>query len=212
MHFFTGLNILLALATASNGSSVKRTNEVEITFLGAANAQFTQNFPVDGSIVSISNVLSISHVSSADANIQCTFHGIDNSVTTVSGAQLVDVGPPQTQISGSCSVKGGSGSTSSPSNPSNKEHGEPGGQNEHSSQVQVVFIGAANAEFTQTFPVNGQAMQITNVLSISHIELNTASVMCTFHGIDNGVTTVSGNELVDVGPPQTQVWGSCQSI
>lgn len=36
--------------------------------------------------------------------------------------------------------------------------------------------------------------------------------MCTFHGIDNSVTTVSGAELVDVGPPQTQVSGSCQSI
>lgn len=53
MHFLTGLNIILAFATASNGSPVKRTNEVEITFIGAANAQFTQSFPVDGSTVSI---------------------------------------------------------------------------------------------------------------------------------------------------------------
>ncbi|KAJ6010806.1 hypothetical protein N7451_002218 [Penicillium sp. IBT 35674x] len=209
MHVLTGLNILLALATASNASPVKRTNDVEITFIGAANAQFTQNFPVDGSSVSISDVLSISHISSADASVQCTFHGIDNSVTTVSGAELVDVGPPQTQISGSCSATGSSGSTTPPTNPPS---GNNGGQTGNSGNVEVVFIGAANAEFTQSFPVNGQATQISNVLSISHIELTTGGVMCTFHGIDNSVTTVSGAELVDVGPPQTQVSGSCQAI
>ncbi|KAJ5916897.1 hypothetical protein N7504_000912 [Penicillium tannophilum] len=209
MHFLTGLNVLLALATASNGSPVKRTNEVEITFIGAADAQFTQSFPVDGSTVSISDVLSISHISSADSSVQCTFHGIDNSVTTVSGAELVDVGPPQTQISGSCSATGSSGSTTTPSSLS---PGNTGGQEENSGNIEVVFIGAANAEFTQSFPVNGQATQISNVLSISHIELTTGGVMCTFHGIDNSVTTVSGAELVDVGPPQTQVSGSCQSI
>ncbi|KAJ5540943.1 hypothetical protein N7494_006019 [Penicillium frequentans] len=208
MHFLTGLNVLLALATASNGSPVKRTNDVEITFIGAANAQFTQNFPVDGSTVSVSDVLSISHISSSDAAVQCTFHGIDNSVTTVSGAELVDVGPPQTQISGSCSATGSSGSTT----PSNPPSGNNGGQGENSGNIEVVFIGAANAEFTQSFPVNGQATQISNVLSISHIELTTGGVMCTFHGIDNSVTTVSGAELVDVGPPQTQVSGSCQSL
>ncbi|KAJ5539484.1 hypothetical protein N7513_007816 [Penicillium frequentans] len=215
MHFLTGLNVLLALATASNGSPVKRTNDVEITFIGAANAQFTQNFPADGSTVSICpftllpDVLSISHISSADASVQCTFHGIDNSVTTVSGAELVDVGPPQTQISGSCSATGSSGSTTPPSNPPS---GNNGGQGVSSGNVEVVFIGAANAEFTQSFPVNGQATQISNVLSISHIELTTGGVMCTFHGIDNSVTTVSGAELVDVGPPQTQLSGSCQSL
>ncbi|KAJ6096495.1 hypothetical protein N7486_007241 [Penicillium sp. IBT 16267x] len=199
MHFLTGLNVLLALATASIGSPVKRANTVVITFEGAANAQFTQTFPVDGSTVPISNVLSISHISSGDATVQCTFNGIDRSVTTVSGAQLVDVGPPQTQISGSCSAKG-SATPPPPPNPPPSGNGN----------IAVVFLGAANAEFTQSFPVNGQATQITNVLSISHIQSNTAGVVCTFHGIDNSVTTVSGAQLVDVGPPQTQLSGSCQ--
>lgn len=103
-------------------------------------------------------MLSISHISSADASVQCTFHGIDNSVTTVSGAELVDVGPPQTQISGSCSAAGSSGSTTTPSSLSS---GNNGGQMENSGNIDVVFIGAANAEFTQSFPVNGQATQIS---------------------------------------------------
>lgn len=99
-------------------------------------------------------MLSISHISSADASVQCTFQGIDNSVTTVSGAELVDVGPPQTQISGSCSATGSGGSTTPPSTPTSGNQGGNG-------NVEVVFIGAANAEFTQSFPVNGQAMQIS---------------------------------------------------
>ena len=47
------------------------------------------------------NPLSISKIQLA-GGATCTFHGIDGSSTTVVGAQIVDVGPPQTQISGSC--------------------------------------------------------------------------------------------------------------
>lgn len=46
--------------------------------------------------------LSISHIMSNTEGVKCTFNGVDNSVTVVEGAQTVDVGPPQTQISGSC--------------------------------------------------------------------------------------------------------------
>lgn len=47
------------------------------------------------------NPLSISHIRSAGGAV-CSFHGIDGSDTVVVGAQTVDVGPPQTQVSGSC--------------------------------------------------------------------------------------------------------------
>ncbi|KAI4197519.1 MAG: hypothetical protein LQ348_002155 [Seirophora lacunosa] len=45
--------------------------------------------------------LSVSMIRS-EGGATCTFNGIDGSSTTVVGAQTVDVGPPQTQISGSC--------------------------------------------------------------------------------------------------------------
>jgi hypothetical protein len=95
-------------------------NDVQVTFIGAANAQFTQLFPTNGGSVQISmfidllslsggnkltsaaNPLSISHIVSDQAGVTCVFNGIDHSVTTISGTQLVDVGPPQTQVSGSC--------------------------------------------------------------------------------------------------------------
>ena len=38
----------------------------------------------------------------SEGGATCGFLGIDGSQTTVVGAQTVDVGPPQTQISGSC--------------------------------------------------------------------------------------------------------------
>ena len=102
----------------------------QITFQGATpEAQFTMSFPADGTVVAISkscpspssgfyyslsftplnialtiiaaNPLSISHIKSA-GGATCSFKGIDGSNTIVVGAQTVDVGPPQTQVSGSC--------------------------------------------------------------------------------------------------------------
>ena len=47
------------------------------------------------------DVLSISHIKSL-GGATCAFYGIDGSKTIVVGAQTVDVGPPQTQISAVC--------------------------------------------------------------------------------------------------------------
>ncbi|GAT19444.1 similar to An07g00330 [Aspergillus luchuensis] len=162
-----GLNIGRAQATA------------QVTFVGAAGAQFTQDFPTDGSNVKISQV---------------------------------DVGPPQTQVQGSCRF----GSGSIPSNPGQTQ--PTGGQ------VLITFVGAANAQFQQQFPTNGVSTKINcsgmlteelrqsgNPLSISHISSTTGGVKCTFNGIDNSVTTINGAQTVDVGPPQTQISGTCHA-
>ncbi|KAJ5770449.1 uncharacterized protein N7511_002500 [Penicillium nucicola] len=184
----TIISLLATVATTSAGPLRARNDQVDITFIGAADAQFTQSFPSDGTVISIGNPLSISHISSNTAGIQCTFNGIDKSVTTVTGHELVDVGPPQTQLSGSCQATG---------------------VKLRSDIVHVSFIGAADAQFTQDFPVNGGWIQITDPLSISHIVSDRDGVTCTFNGIDHSVTTTSGTQLVDVGPPQTQLSGSC---
>lgn len=117
----------------------------------------------------------------------------------------MDVGPPQTQLTGSCTPV-----------------------NDHPARglAWVTFIGAADAQFSQGFPTDGEWVQIStslspnilhpdaaltstaNPLSISHIQSDAAGVTCVFNGIDKSVTTVSGG-LVDVGPPQTQISGSC---
>ncbi|KAJ5497692.1 hypothetical protein N7453_006743 [Penicillium expansum] len=196
MKASTVLGLFIAYAATTSAIPVKqRDQEVEITFVGAADAQFTQSIPTDGSIVSIASRIS----SSNTAGVQCTFDGIDHSVTIVNGAQLVDVGPPQTQVTGSCQVQG---SDSSPAPPATNP--DPTGD-----QVHVTFIGAADAQFTQSFPSNGEWVQIVNPLSISHIQTSTEGITCIFNGIDHSVTTVTGTQLVDVGPPQTQVSGSC---
>ncbi|KAJ5698532.1 hypothetical protein N7462_000537 [Penicillium macrosclerotiorum] len=193
MKFSETLAISAALVSAASASPLKRTGTVDITFIGAADAQFTQAFPTDGSVVAISNVLSISHISSATDGVGCTFNGVDHSVTTVNGATTVDVGPPQTQISGTCHPL--SGQNTPP------QHG--------GNEVEVIFIGAADAKFSQWFPTDGSTWTIDNALSISHIEVDASGVSCTFGGIDNSVTSITGPNTVDVGPPQTQIQGSC---
>lgn len=47
-------------ATASAIPVKQRDNQAEITFIGAADAQFTQSIPTDGSVVSISTSLVMS--------------------------------------------------------------------------------------------------------------------------------------------------------
>ncbi|KAJ5635099.1 uncharacterized protein N7484_008412 [Penicillium longicatenatum] len=171
-------------------SQRRRSRDVAITFIGAAGAQFTQSFPIDDTVQTISNPLSISHISNSNDGVECYFTGVDNSYTVVDGAVEVDVGPPQTQVSGQCFEL---------PTPARRSYGG----------AKVTFIGAAGAKFAQRFPLDGLTYDITNVLSISHIEVDEAGVSCTFDGVDNSVTSVTGPNTVDVGPPQTQVRGSC---
>lgn len=124
----------------------------------------------------------------------------------MNGAAEVDVGPPQTQSYGYCWKV-----------PSPRRR---------SADVKVTFIGAADAKFTQYFPTDksfkliGMSFNldivddkvltlIDNVLSVSHIEVDNEEVSCTFDGVDGSVTTVTGPNTVDVGPPQTQKDGYC---
>ncbi|KAL2001891.1 hypothetical protein VTN02DRAFT_1046 [Thermoascus thermophilus] len=98
---FTLLSIVAALAAVSQAAPGGKPFEAHITFIGAADASFSQDFPINGAVIPISNPLSISHICSK-GGARCTFYGIDGSVTTVVGDETVDVGPPQTQIKGAC--------------------------------------------------------------------------------------------------------------
>lgn len=99
-------------------------------------------------LTSLANPLSISHIYDATKGTVCTFDGIDHSVTTVTGVGQVDVGPPQTQVQGSC--RWGSTARGSP------DHSQPS-----PGQVLITFIGAANAQFQQAFPTNGASTAIS---------------------------------------------------
>lgn len=54
MKFSDVLTLAVGLATAASASPVRRSDQVDITFIGAADAQFSQSFPTDGSQLSIS--------------------------------------------------------------------------------------------------------------------------------------------------------------
>lgn len=185
MKTSTIFGLFVACATTASAIPVKpRHGQVEITFVGAANAQFTQSFPSDGSTVSIGrllfiassqvkpydinltssgNPLSISHISSSTAGIQCTFNGIDHSVTMVHGAQWVDVGPPQTQVTGSCQTQESDSPPAPPATPPTPP--TPPAED----QVHVTFFGAADAQFSQSFPMTGELVKISTFIYTSYV-------------------------------------------
>ncbi|OJJ78843.1 uncharacterized protein ASPGLDRAFT_53272 [Aspergillus glaucus CBS 516.65] len=101
---FTIVSVIAALAATAIAVPVPGENHhptAKANFIGAADASFTQDFKTDGTYTAINNVLSISKIS-VPAGVKCTFHGIDGGVTKVSDRAVVDVGPPQTQVSGAC--------------------------------------------------------------------------------------------------------------
>lgn len=120
------ISFIAALAAVTTASPVPDSKHASahITFIGAADGEFTQNFKTDGSSQKISmfafyclptvkielsrngtdclaNPLSISKIS-APSGVTCAFLGVDGQVTTVDGPSTVDVGPPQTQVTGTC--------------------------------------------------------------------------------------------------------------
>ena len=96
----------------------------------------------------LDNALSVSQIlSDVPPDCACTFFGIDGSVTSTLGVDDVDVGPPQTQVSGTCG----------PETPARKPR-----------QAAVVeatatFSGAGPnpPTYSETFPANGVAQPIS---------------------------------------------------
>ncbi|KAL9120245.1 MAG: hypothetical protein Q9187_003202 [Circinaria calcarea] len=84
-------------------SAAPATPCVQVTFQGAPPdvAFYTRCIPTDGSLTTLNDPLSISHIV-VNGQANCYFFGVDGSFTTVGPFQTVDVGPPQTQVSGYC--------------------------------------------------------------------------------------------------------------
>jgi hypothetical protein len=103
--------------------------------------------------------------------------------------------------------------------------------------VSVTFYGAAGASFNQQFAADSKIYRISkffpcslhigwkrtgnvnhwqflfaaNPLSISYIKVEGPAI-CTFYGINKGITHVIDGQVVPVGPPQTQVFGACNAL
>ncbi|MCJ1294558.1 hypothetical protein MMC34_006116 [Xylographa carneopallida] len=110
MQPFPTTSALLLLATLSQAAPLRIPSRqspehgftAQITLEGATpEASLTQSVRTDSVPFYITNPLSISHIQS-QGSASYTFFGVDDSVTAVYGAQTVDVGPPQTQLSGIC--------------------------------------------------------------------------------------------------------------
>ncbi|KAK2760830.1 hypothetical protein FQN54_002069 [Arachnomyces sp. PD_36] len=89
----------------------------------------------------------------------------------------------------------------------------PNPQTQAAPIVTATFHGAdADASFQQDFISGGNTADITNDLSITYISVEAGAGSCTFYGVDGSVTTVNGGGRVPVGPPQTQISGSCHGF
>ena len=124
MKVFTISSILAILAASSAAAPAEdveaRQFKAHLTFIGGTpKATYVVDAATDGSFFHISesnhsvlgsvdeanttkgNDLSVSHIKS-EGGATCTIYGSKGSKTTLVGAQTVDVGPPQPQVSGAC--------------------------------------------------------------------------------------------------------------
>ncbi|KAI4181664.1 MAG: hypothetical protein L6R41_006480 [Letrouitia leprolyta] len=98
----TAVALLASLASAApNAARSSPAYQVPITFIGAADGQFTQYFFTNGVGSGIYNSLSVSKITNP-GSVNCYFYGVDGSYTVVAPGATVDVGPPQTQTYGYC--------------------------------------------------------------------------------------------------------------
>ncbi|KAI4230492.1 MAG: hypothetical protein L6R40_008011 [Gallowayella cf. fulva] len=93
------LTSLVSAAPAPAGASAPY--QIGITFIGAADAKFTQYFLTNGYGSGIYNPLSVSKISNP-GGATCYFFGINGSQTQVPSGATVDVGPPQQLSYGYC--------------------------------------------------------------------------------------------------------------
>lgn len=88
---------VLASATPTNPPAPSNYDTAYVTFLGATNDvndRYKVAVPTDGTVVYISNRLSVSYMSSyAGPDVKCTARGIDGSKTVTKGSQVCDFGP-----------------------------------------------------------------------------------------------------------------------
>ena len=183
------------------------------------------------------NPLSVSHIISDDTRTcLCTLNGIDGSVTTTFGNETVDVGPPQAQVSGNCGAVFPNKKTRQLAVNEVKARSViegvirfiGAGPNPPEYDLNVACDGSTfftsmllssepfdclDISFGNiTIGTENADMLLDNALSISHIHSDVPNdCACTFSGIDGSVTSTVGVDDVDVGPPQTQVSGVCET-
>lgn len=100
----TALTVLGALTQASSANPIaaRQASTVSVTFIGAANAQYTLEIPANSVFTPTNNALSISHISTS-AGGPCAFFGVDGAVFVApADGGYGDVGPPQTIAGGIC--------------------------------------------------------------------------------------------------------------
>ncbi|KAG9241781.1 hypothetical protein BJ878DRAFT_210935 [Calycina marina] len=190
MQFTNILSLVACLAFTS--ALPAPSNFYDVTFHGAASAEYTIKVLADGRTINTGNALSISSISSSlDVEKYCTLRTVDYPPTLVEGPSGTwQVGPPQTVLSIAC----------------NKPVEPPSPVT-----VDIEFNGAADAKYSLNVPLDGTVVPTNNELSIS-------TIFTTFAGLPNcnikyvdfpaALVLISAN-IWAVGPPQTVLSIQC---
>jgi len=203
MYFTTACTFAASLAFASAAPLVARTDYTWITFNGAAGANYKANVPLDGSVYTTNNALSISTIdASINVPAQCTLHTVDYTPALVlTSPGHWNVGPPQTVISISCHS---SGSPPPPPPPAS---------------ITIEFDGAnpdvdPHAKYTLTVPLDGSVVYTNNALSITALvsSYGALATKCLFHAVDfTPALVATSSTRWQVGPPQTIISVACKA-
>ncbi|KAK6383806.1 hypothetical protein LTS17_003098 [Exophiala oligosperma] len=102
-YFVALLPLLGSLSSFASASPIDtRQSGVSVTFIGAADAQYTLEIPANSVFTPTNNALSVSHIQTS-AGGPCVFFGVDGAVFVAPAAGgYGDVGPPQTIAGGIC--------------------------------------------------------------------------------------------------------------
>lgn len=106
MKFTTVATALFAglAAAAPADKQAARSDVVTLTFWAAAGNTYTVDVVVDGGAVEIDSDLSFTSITSySPGGTVCYAYGVDGSETTLYDSETEDIGPPQVQLSASCS-------------------------------------------------------------------------------------------------------------
>jgi len=101
MVSFTLSTVLTAISFLAAGITAiplesRQSGSVTVTFIGAADAQYSLQIPVNSQFTPTNNPLSISHISTSGGPGAC--FGVDGAIYVAEGAGYGDVGPPQTIV------------------------------------------------------------------------------------------------------------------
>ena len=139
----------------------------------------------------LDNPLSVSHIIANDTRTcLCTFNGIDGSITTMLGDGEVDVGPPQTQVSGNCGAVF----------PPRRQRAVAAAEARQVIEGEIRFLGAGPnpPEYDLNVPCDGSTFFTSMLLSFNplpRLSIHDAYIDVLFYNLNKDITKNANTDI-----------------